>query len=170
MSTMNHTTPPNRAGRSRTSFWSLVALAILFVGLTGYLTLTRVAGFGARQVAAAPAPAQATPVPTTPEGTTGPRRIQGRVLDAGTGQPLRGVSLWSGRRELLTDDEGRFALDLAAGQSPAVIVKKPGYERKSLNLTEADATVKLRPQTVKAAYLTYYGIADKRIQIGRAHV
>jgi hypothetical protein len=164
MTTMNHTTPPNRAGRSRKSFWSLVALALLFVGLTGYLTFSRLTGFGARQVSAAPPPAQATPMPTAPEGTSTPRRIQGRVLDAGTGQPLRGVSLWSGRRELLTDDEGRFALDLAAGQSPAVIVKKPGYERKSVSLTEADATVKLRSQTVKAAYLTYYGIGDKRIR------
>src|SRR5262245_53161802 len=125
MSTMTHTTLSNRAGRSRKSFWSLVALAILFVGLTGYLTLHRIAMFGARQVSAAPKPAQATPVPTAPEGTSAPRRIQGRVLDAGTGQPLRGVSLWSGRRELLTDEEGRFALDLAPGQSPTVIVKKP---------------------------------------------
>jgi hypothetical protein len=162
---MNPTTPPNRAGRSRKSFWSLVSLAIIFIGLTGYLTLSRVVGLGARQVSAAPPPsAPAPPAPTDPESTPVPRRIQGRVVDAGTGQPIRGVSLWSGRRELLTDDEGRFALDLAAGQSPAVIVKKPGYERKSVSLTDADATVKLRPQTVKAAYLTYYGIGDKRIR------
>ena len=162
---MNPTTPPNRAGSSRKSFWSLVALAIIFIGLTGYLTLNRVVGFGARPVSAAPPPsAPATPAPTAPESTSVPRRIQGRVVDAGTGQPLRGVSLWSGRRELLTDDEGRFALDLAAGQSPAVIVKKPGYERKSVSLTDADAIVKLRPQIVKAAYLTYYGIGDKRIR------
>jgi hypothetical protein len=162
---MNHTTPPNPAGGSRKPFWSLVALAILFVGLTSYLALNSLVGLGAPQVAAAPPPsAPAAPAPTVPESTPAPRRIQGRVLDAGTGQPLRGVSLWSGRRELLTDDEGRFALDLAAGHSPAVIVKKPGYERKSVSLTEADATVKLRSQTVKAAYLTYYGIGDRRIR------
>jgi hypothetical protein len=65
---------------------------------------------------------------------------------------------------VLTDDDGRFALDLSAGQSPAVIVKKPGYERKPVTLSDADATVRLRPQAVKAAYLTYYGIGDKRIR------
>src|SRR5262245_42814204 len=70
-STMNHTSPPNRDLRSRKSFWSLVALAILFVGLTGYLTLNRLVGFGARQVSAAPPPSvPALPEPTAPDSTS----------------------------------------------------------------------------------------------------
>src|SRR5262245_48437019 len=119
---MDHTHTPSRDRSSRKSIWSLIILALLFAGLTGYLALHRLTTFGASQVSAAPPPsAPVTPAALVPESTTlGPRRVQVRVLDAGTGQPLRGASLWSGRRELLTDEEGRFTVDLGAGQSPAV--------------------------------------------------
>ncbi len=163
---MDHTHTSSRDESSRkTSIWSLVVLALLFVGLTGYLAVHRLGSFGASQVSAAPPPsAPATPPPAVPDTTSVPRHIEGRVLDGATGQPLRAASFWLGRREVLTDNDGRFAVDLGAGQSTAVIVKKPGYERKAINLADAEATIKLRPHTVKAAYLTYYGIGDKGIR------
>src|SRR5260221_2406069 len=112
---MENTTSSSPDGRSRkTSLWSLVALGILFLGLTGYLALHRLNGLGASQVSAAPPPS-VTPASIVPDGASVARRIQGRVLDAGTGQALRSASIWSGRREVLTDEDGRFSVDLGPG-------------------------------------------------------
>jgi hypothetical protein len=115
---------------------------------------------------AAPAPgptAQAPiqPAPAEPRGE--PRVITGRVIDAATGSALRGVSIWAGPAEIVTDAEGRFTTAPVVPGS-TIWVKTPGYERRKLTAGASEVTVKLPPHSVRAAYLTYYGIADRGIR------
>ena len=114
---------------------------------------------------APPAPAPQAPAPTAPAARRGDARaIAGRVLDAATGAPLRGASIWSGPTEIVTNAEGRFTTG-PVDSGATVWVKAPGYERKKLTGGEAtDVTVKLAPHPVRAAYLTYYGVADRTIR------
>ena len=144
----------------------IVALGLALSGAVGYLVSKRTF-LGPRPVAAAPSAPTSTgsqPAPPAPEVAPQPRRVQGRVLDASNGQPLRGASVWSGRTEVLTDADGRFSQDIPPGQPLTAIVKMPGYERKQLDLAGAETTARLRPQAVRAAYLTYYGVGDRRIR------
>jgi hypothetical protein len=112
-----------------------------------------------------PAPdPKAPPTPVAPPERRGePRAVSGRVLDAGTGAPLRGASIWAGPAEIVTDAEGRFTTT-PVEPGTTVWVKTPGYQRKKLSADTADVTVKLAPHTVRAAYLTYYGVADRGIR------
>jgi len=112
-----------------------------------------------------PTPAPQTPAPAAPAARRGEARaIAGRVLDAATGSPLRGASIWSGPTELVTNAEGRFTTG-PVEPGATVWVKAPGYERRKLTGGEAtDVTVKLAPNPVRAAYLTYYGVADRTIR------
>jgi len=65
--------------------------------------------------------------------------------------------------EVVTDADGRFTTaPVQAGF--AVWVKAPGYERKKLTTENTDVTVKLPAHPIKAAYLTYYGVADRGIR------
>ncbi|HSL49560.1 MAG TPA: putative glycoside hydrolase [Candidatus Deferrimicrobiaceae bacterium] len=106
------------------------------------------------------APAPQTPTPAAPAA----RAITGRVLDAATGSPLRGVSVWAGPTEIVTGADGRFTTEPVEPGAP-VWVKTPGYERKKLVAGEAsDVTVKLVAHAIRAAYLTYYGVADRGIR------
>jgi len=110
-------------------------------------------------------PAAQTPAPVAPPAPRGDARaIAGRVLDAATGSPLRGVSIWAGATEIVTNAEGRFTTG-PVEPGATVWVKAPGYTRKKLTGGEAaDVTVKLAPHPVRAAYLTYYGVADRTIR------
>jgi Putative glycosyl hydrolase domain/Carboxypeptidase regulatory-like domain len=144
-----------------------VALGIAVAGLAGYVALKRPLLLGAQQASAAPAmhpPAALPPAPVLPAVTSEPRRFEGRVLDGATGQPLRGASVWLATTEVRTDADGRFILEVSSRETPALIVKRPGYERAQLNLAAAETTVRLRPKAIKAAYLTYYGVGDRRIR------
>jgi hypothetical protein len=109
-----------------------------------------------------PSPAaQAPAAPDEPRGE--PRVITGRVIDAATGSPLRGVSIWAGPAEIVTDADGRFTTAPVVPGS-TIWVKTPGYERRKLTAGAAEVTVKLPPHVVRAAYLTYYGVADRGIR------
>ena len=115
---------------------------------------------------AAPAPGPAAqapiqPAPAEPRGE--PRVITGRVIDAATGSALRGVSIWAGPAEIVTDTEGRFTTAPVVPGS-TIWVKTPGYERRKLTAGASEVTVKLPPHSVRAAYLTYYGVADRGIR------
>ena len=116
-------------------------------------------------VSVPPAPAPAAPAPAAPVVRRGDARvIVGRVLDAATGAPLRGVSIWSGPTEFVTNAEGRFTTG-PVEPGATVWVKAPGYERRKLTGGEAtDVTIKLAPHPIRAAYLTYYGVADRTIR------
>jgi hypothetical protein len=45
-----------------------------------------------------------------------------------------------------------------------VIVKLPGYEKATVTARKDPLEVVLKPQTIKAAYLTYYGVMDRTIR------
>jgi hypothetical protein len=111
-------------------------------------------------------PAPQTPAPVAPAARRGDARaITGRVLDAATGAPLRGASVWAGSTENVTNAEGRFTT-APIEPGATVWVKTPGYERRKLTGGEgaAEVTIKLAPHPVRAAYLTYYGVADRTIR------
>ena len=112
----------------------------------------------------APAPDPQAPTRVAPAERRGePRAVSGRVLDASTGAPLRGASIWAGPAEIVSDAEGRFTT-APVEPGATVWVKTPGYQRKKLSADTADVTVKLAPHAVRAAYLTYYGVADRGIR------
>ena len=112
-----------------------------------------------RQVAAA----TTQPVEPPPSSASAERPVSGQVLDAESGAPLAGASVWVGPTEVRTDEEGRFTTEpLKPGA--AFLVKVPGYELRRLTSDPAEVTVALAPKVVRAAYLTYYGVADKGIR------
>ena len=91
-----------------------------------------------------------------------PPSVNGRVRDA-EGRPLTGASLVIDGKETRTDAEGLFSLrDLPAGMP--LLVKLPGYEKVTVAPTRATLDLTLKPKVVKAAYLTYYGFADRQIR------
>jgi hypothetical protein len=139
-------------------YGALVVGALAAIVATGWLLLSP-ALLLQRQVASATTqPGEPAPSPQPAE-----RPVRGRVLDAGTGAPLAGASVWSGADEIRSDDEGRFATEpLKPGA--AFLVKAPGYELRRVTAGTDPVTVALQPKVVRAAYLTYYGVADKGIR------
>ena len=123
------------------------------------------AGEPATPEAMTPAPAPPTPAPAAPAVRRGDARpVTGRVLDGSNGSPLRGASVWAGPTEIVTGADGRFTTE-PVDPGTTVWVKTPGYERRRLVAGEAaDVTVKLAPHPIRAAYLTYYGVADRGIR------
>ena len=106
---MNRAPAPGTHSRRRVSYGAVVG-AVLLSGLAGYVTLTGPALTGPRPVSAVPA--SSSPAPQSVEPS--PQLIQGRVLDAESGAPLRGVSIRAGAAEAVSDAEGRFSLQLAS--------------------------------------------------------
>jgi hypothetical protein len=125
---------------------AMALAALSLVALTGYVLL------------AAPQRLQASQGAPEP-----PVVLEGRVVDP-EGKPLRNASVHAGTQIALTDAEGKFSVGPLPTADRDVLVKLPGYARHRLTLETAGQTVTLRPQQIKAAYLTYYGIADKGIR------
>ncbi|MGH7314230.1 MAG: putative glycoside hydrolase [Candidatus Rokuibacteriota bacterium] len=112
--------------------------------------------------ALAPLPPSPPPRPVVTSDVPWPSKVSGRVLDPER-QPVAGAAVAANGRELQADSEGSFTLvDLPAGTP--VIVKVPGYERVILEPTSKALEVVLKPLSVKAAYLTYFGFADRGIR------
>jgi hypothetical protein len=105
----------------------------------------------------APAPPQ--PAPTV-EGW--PAKVTGRVRDA-EGRPVAGASVVASGREVRADAEGAFTLNPPPAGTP-LIVKFPGYAKVTVAPTPTAVEVTLKRQPIKAAYLTYYGFADRQIR------
>ena len=107
--------------------------------------------------AATPAPPPAAPVV---EGW--PASVTGRVRDA-EGRPLAGASVVADGKETRADAEGGFTLGNVPASAP-LVVKSAGYARVTVTPTREALDVTLTPKTVKGAYLTYYGFADRHIR------
>jgi hypothetical protein len=92
-----------------------------------------------------------------------PPRVTLRVVDD-QGLPAAGASVVAAGREVRTDPDGTTALEGLVADT-GVLVKMPGFEKVLVPPgPETTREVRLRPHVVKAAYLTYYGVADRGIR------
>ena len=91
-----------------------------------------------------------------------PAVVTGRVLDPGR-QPVEHASIVIGGVERFTDPDGAFRVEAAPAGEP-LLVKMPGFEKVWLTPRKGPVEVVLRPQAVKAAYLTYYGVGHTGIR------
>lgn len=95
------------------------------------------------------------------ESSDSPYAIE--IVDAETGRPLPGAIAAAGGVDLSADSAGRIQVPRSVAVN-GVIVRVPGYERRRLTSAEAVPRVALAPQRVRAAYLTYYGVAEPSIR------
>ena len=102
--------------------------------------------------------------PVAPPWPLWPARITGRVLDPQL-QPLAGAGVVIGGREFRTGIDGTFVIEKMPPASP-LIVKMPGYEKVTVAPSPAPEPVEvvMPPHVLKAAYLTYFGVADRGIR------
>jgi hypothetical protein len=91
-----------------------------------------------------------------------PPTVSGHVRDV-EGRPLPGISVVADGKEIRADAEGAFTLS-ALPPNASLVVKHPGYEKVTVAPTRAPLDVTLKPQVIKAAYLTYYGFGDRQIR------
>lgn len=77
----------------------------------------------------------------------------GTVHDAESGVALSGIEIHTPEQQVLTDAEGRFELQSAAG---SLIVRAPGYRPQRVML-DLPLDIQLQPMTPKALYLSYWG-------------
>jgi len=88
--------------------------------------------------------------------------VTGRVLDAER-KPLAGASIVVRGVEIRTDAEGAFKAERVPPDA-VLLVKLPGFEKTYVAPTRGPVEVVLKPQAIKAAYLTYYGVGDRGIR------
>jgi hypothetical protein len=88
--------------------------------------------------------------------------VTGRVLDHER-KPLAGASVVVRGIEVRTDTEGAFKLDQVPPEA-SLTVKMPGFEKVRVAPTRGAVEATLRPQAIKATYLTYYGVGDRGIR------
>src|SRR5439155_838894 len=102
---------------------------------------------------------RAKPEPPQP---TWPKMVSGQILDASRA-PIEGASIVTSGVEHLTDAEGKFTLEGLPPDAP-LLVKRPGFAKVTVPPTRDTLEIVLKPQSVRAAYLTYYGVGDKGIR------
>src|SRR5262245_24831860 len=157
--------PANRRPRERRpALYCAVAGAVLLAALGAWIVLDRTPAASAPVAPESPPAPPAHPEPPPPAPAPVSRVLQGTVLDAERQAPLRGASVWAGPTEVQTDADGRLVVEAPAEPAATLVVKAPGYEMKRVAADGNALTVSLRPRTVRAAYLTYYGIAEPRIR------
>jgi hypothetical protein len=149
---------PASRGQRSVLYGAIVAGTLAAIVATGWVFLTPALLFKRQVASATTQPAEPVPAPQPAE-----RPVRGRVLDTASGAPLAGASVWAGSVETRTDEQGRFTTEpLKPGAT--LFVKAPGYELGRLTADPVEKTVSLAPKVVRAAYLTYYGVADKGIR------
>jgi hemoglobin/transferrin/lactoferrin receptor protein len=72
-----------------------------------------------------------------------PDAVEGRILDASTGEPLADVSILAANRAVTTERDGRFRLALAH-DSTTVVVRRIGYRTLTLRASELRGSGDLR--------------------------
>jgi hypothetical protein len=88
--------------------------------------------------------------------------VTGKVVDAER-KPLAGASVVVRGVEIRTDAEGAFKLEQVPSEA-TLLVKLPGYEKLLVPPTKGPVEAVLKPQAIKAAYLTYFGFGDRGIR------
>jgi hypothetical protein len=113
----------------------------------------------ARPLAPEPKPVKPEPAAEFPWPSA---TVTGRVVDLDR-RPLAGASVVVHGTEVRTDADGTFKLEQVSPDA-ALTVKMPGFEKARVAPTKSAVEVALRPQAIKAAYLTYYGVGDRGIR------
>ena len=93
--------------------------------------------------------------------------LEGRAVDAHTGQPVAGLSVRLAGQPLVLagDAQGRFSLP--EGYRGALQLRAPGYRRLVLASDGATAPLaRLQPLRPKALYLSVFGIGNKTLRDG----
>jgi hypothetical protein len=91
-----------------------------------------------------------------------PSPVKGRVLDEKR-EPVAGAFVVADGMEIPTEADGSFKRDKLAPGS-RLIVKMPGYARQVFEPTPDPIEAVLKPQVIRAAYLTYFGVAHAGIR------
>ena len=120
-------------------------------------------GFAVVRPQPVPAPV-AVPAPSKPEipRIPWPPTVTGRIVDD-DGKALPGASIVIAGVEHRAADDGSFTIS-APPHASSLIAKLPGYARAVVEPTRDKLEIVLKRQPIKAAYLTYYGIGDRRIR------
>jgi len=112
----------------------------------------------------------ALPTRVDPQLSSGPpstrsrlEPLRGVVVDADRRTPISGATIHASSLRAWSDSQGQFTIGPVA-PNETLQVKVPGYERKTVAVNGSSVTVPLKPQAVKAAYLTYYGVGDRGIR------
>lgn len=90
--------------------------------------------------------------------------VNGRVIDAGSGQPLAGAVVLLGGTSAITDAEGGFKI---VGEGRQLRARAIGYGRRTWQLKQdpiAGFDFALPRVQPKALYLTVYGVGDRRLR------
>ncbi len=88
--------------------------------------------------------------------------VTGKVLDSER-KPLAGASVVVRGVEVRTDADGAFKLEQVPPEA-TLLVKMPGFEKVQVPPTKGAVEAVLKPQHIKAAYLTYFGFGDRGIR------
>jgi hypothetical protein len=90
-------------------------------------------------------------------------QLGGIVVDGSTGQPIPGAFLVQGDVAVTTSANGTFELDRRPDGPLRVMA--PGYRRAEIDASQERMLVaRLEPMTVRAVYLTYYGVGDRGLR------
>ena len=157
--------PSNPTLRRHLLDGGLGVLTLTVAVLAGYALLApeRLTG---KSLATAPAAPRGAERPAAPavKPELKPQLLEGRVVDAQSGLPIGGASLVAGSEETRADGAGHYTLGPVV-PPVAVVVKAPGYERRQVIIIRpGSTTVPLAPMTIKAAYLSYFGVGEKAIR------
>lgn len=88
--------------------------------------------------------------------------LDGRVLDAQSGQPIADAQLTVGALVVRSDARGVFRV---AGLPTKIAARAPGYRRIEQNVVPGKALeIRLPPFRAKALYLSFYGIGDRGLR------
>ncbi|WP_417070351.1 putative glycoside hydrolase [Niveibacterium terrae] len=88
--------------------------------------------------------------------------LDGRVLDAQSGQPIADAQLTVGALVVRSDARGVFRI---AGAPGKIAARAPGYRRIEQNVAPGKPVeIRLAPFRAKALYLSFYGIGDRGIR------
>jgi hypothetical protein len=87
--------------------------------------------------------------------------VVGRVLDAGTGQPIAGAQVTVDGEVVVTDAQGLFRSTRSDG---TVRVRAPGYRREDVDARALAAPVRLARFSPRAVYLSTFGIGTRTLR------
>ncbi len=160
-----HEAPTPASGRRHLLDGGFALLLLTVAIASGYVILLYPTELPATPLARPPASPLLRPKVEPPPPVAGPTwggTVTGRVLDAER-RPVEGASVVAGGAEHRTDAEGAFRLQGVPPADP-LLVKLPGFRKAVVPPQRGTVEVILRPQAVKAAYLTYFGVGDRGIR------